>query len=61
MHDPQVFATVRDLLQKKTLKGGNDKGEEKMQLFEGESVREVRTFPSAFHFSRPSNQSKYQY
>ena len=44
--DTEIFDTVRDLLQKKTLRGGNDRGEEDMQIFEG-------NYSSIFHL--PSN------
>lgn len=32
--DADIFHTIANLLQKKTLKGGNDKGDEEMQIFE---------------------------
>lgn len=43
--DPEVFQTIENLLQKKTLKGGGDKSsDEEMQIFEGERQHQTHAF-----------------
>jgi hypothetical protein len=48
--DAPIFTTIENLLQKKTLKGGDDKSsDEDMQLFEGMSAPRPTFFSTQFH------------